>query len=65
MTSRSIKNFLVYIPEDECYGIVKSYGAFASLVSYTHMGIDYEVFILNEDLIFLDDFSISIEEEEI
>ena len=40
-------------------------GAYASLVKYHKDGIEYKVMILNEDLIFLEDISIGIEEEEI
>jgi hypothetical protein len=64
MTSRSIHHFIVYIPHEECYGMTKSMGAFASLVKYNKGGMDYEVFILNEELIFLEDISIGLEEEE-
>lgn len=65
MSNRSQHNFLVYIPDEECYGVTQSMGAFASLVKYNKDGLDYEVLILNEELIFLDDIAIGIEEEEI
>lgn len=65
MSRKSIHNFLVYIPDEDCYGITKSMGAFASLVKYNKDGLDYEVMILNEELMFLDDIAIGIEEEEI
>lgn len=65
MTDKSLHYFIVYIPDEECYGITQSLGAFASLVKYKKSGIEYEVFILNEELIFLEDISIGIQEEEI
>lgn len=65
MTRRSFQRFLVYLSEEECYGVVSSFGAFASLVKYIKDGIDYEIFIANEDLIFLDEISIGIQEEEL
>lgn len=63
--SKSLHNIIVYIPDEECYGVTLSHGAHASLVRYQVDGIDHEVFILNEDLIFLHDISIGIEEEDI
>lgn len=65
MTSRHIQHHIVYIPDEQCYGITKSMGAYASLVTYNSDGLEYTVMILNEDLIFLDDITIGIEEEEI
>lgn len=64
MASRSIHHFIVYIPDEKCYGMVQSMGAFASTVRYNKDGIEYEVFMLNEDLVFLEDVSIGLEEEE-
>lgn len=62
---KSYHNIIVYIPEEECYGVTMSHGAYASLVRYQVDGIDHEVFIPNEDLIFLHDITIGIEEEEL
>lgn len=64
MTDKSIKHFYVYIIDEKVYGIVNNLGAHASLVKYEKDGISYEVFILNEDLLFVDDLSIGLEEEE-
>ena len=65
MSKRSINNHIVYIEDDQCYGIAESMGAFASPVKYYKGGIEYRVMVLNEDLIFIEDASIGIEEEEI
>jgi len=56
---------MVYIIDEECYGITLSIGAHMSLVRYQADGIEHEVFILNEELLFLEDIAIGIEEEEI
>ncbi len=61
---KSLHHYVVFIPDENCYGVTESVGAFASLVKYHSEGLEYEVFILNEDLIFLEDISIGLEEEE-
>lgn len=65
MSKRSLHNFIVYIPDEECYGITEKLGAFSSLVRYNKDGFEYTVNLLNEDLIFLEDIRIGTEEEEI
>jgi len=65
MTGRSIKHFYVYIVDEQVHGIVISMGAHASRVRYEKDGISYDVIILNEDLLFLEELSIGIEEEEL
>lgn len=45
-----IINAVVWIPDLKLYGTIKSHGAFVSLVNYTEGGIDYEVWIENDDL---------------
>jgi hypothetical protein len=65
MTGKSIKHFYVYIIDEKVHGVVSSLGAHASRVKYEKDGIHYDVLILNEDLLFVDEFSIGIEEEEI
>ena len=64
MPKRSIHHYVVYIQDEECYGVTESMGAFASLVKYNKNGIEYTVMMLNEDLIFLEDISIGLQEEE-
>jgi hypothetical protein len=49
----------VYIPSFDEYGEVISLGAFFSKVGYTHLGVMYEVFLLN------DQFEIVDEEDEL
>jgi hypothetical protein len=56
-------NVIVYIYDDEEYGSLISHGAHASLVRYQHEGIQYEVFIPNEDFDIIEDITIDIEEE--
>lgn len=65
MSKRSVHHFIVYIPDEECYGITEQLGAFNSLVRYNKDGFEYTVNLLNEDLIFLEDIGIGTEEEEI
>ena len=65
MSKRSIHNFIVYISDEKCYGVTENLGAFTSLVKYNKDGIEFKVTLLNEDLIFLEDIAIGIEEEEI
>lgn len=65
MPKRSLHHYIVYIIDEKCYGVTTSIGAHVSKVKYSSDGIDNEVFILNEDLIFIEDISIGIEEEEL
>ena len=48
-------NRRIYIPDEDEYGIVLSYGTFASLVKYSLGGVDYQVMLLNEDFIVLEE----------
>lgn len=63
--SKSLHHFFVYIPEEECYGVTESLGAWASLVKYNKDGFEYKIVVLNEELIFLEDITIGLQEEEI
>lgn len=56
-------NIIVYIYDDDAYGHLLSHGAHASLVKYQHEGIEYEVFMPNEDFDVVEDITIDIEEE--
>ena len=51
---------IVFIPEEEVFGTITSYSAYFSVVSYEKDGIDYEIALPNEDLIFV----VSYKEEE-
>lgn len=56
-------NLIVYVYDDNAYGHLISHGAHASLIKYSHEGIDYEVFLPNEDFEIIEDITIDIEEE--
>ncbi len=45
----------VFIPTEEEYGYVKSFGAFFSEVSYTKNGVVYTEMMENEDFIIIDE----------
>jgi len=62
---RSIHHYVVYIIDEGCYGVTLSVGAHASLVRYQSDGLENEIFIPNEELLFLEDIAIGIEEEDI
>ena len=42
---------LVYIPDEQCFGIVIVSGAFVSRVKYYDAGVEFEVDMLNTDFI--------------
>jgi hypothetical protein len=44
-------NPIVYLQDEETFGIIVSYGAFVSKVKYWKDGISYEVFVENEDIL--------------
>ena len=52
---------LVYIYEDEVWGILVELGAHFSTISYTHNGNDFEVLVENDDFIL---FSEMLEQQE-
>lgn len=54
------KTFVVYLPDEEVYAEVISYGTYASTVVYSKGGVRYEVMVLNEEI----EFIFSKEEEE-
>ena len=41
---------IVYLQDEETFGIIVSYGAYVSKVKYWKDGIAYEVFVENEDI---------------
>lgn len=45
----------IYIPSEESFGRVVDLGAYGSMVNYSVSGIDYTVFMDNEDFVFVDD----------
>jgi nucleoside-triphosphatase THEP1 len=55
----------IYIPEENVMGSVISLGAHASIVQYHKDGISYQIEMLNEDLIIIDEIGgIGYETEE-
>lgn len=53
----------VYIPDEEIYGTVINYGAWASLIEYYENGIGYKVEIPNDEFIVVDEIGIGYIEE--
>ena len=53
----------VYIPDEEIYGTVINYGAWASLIEYYENGIGYKVEIPNDEFIVVDEVGIGYIEE--
>jgi hypothetical protein len=45
----------VYIPSEQTSGVVTQLGAHGSVVKYSIGGIEFNVFMDNEDIIFLDE----------
>jgi hypothetical protein len=64
MSRDYLHHHIVYLPDESCTGIVTHLGAYVSMVRFHVRGIEHEIMIPNEDLIFLEDISISLEEEE-
>lgn len=54
---------IVYIHDEEVYGEIIHQGAFASIVRFSKDGIEYEIFMENEDFDVVEDITIDIEEE--
>ena len=50
----------VFIPDEDVYGYVINFSTYHSTVHYSVDGFSYEVIMLNDDLVFLEE----IEEEE-
>lgn len=53
----------VYVPDDEIYGIIKSHGAYSSLISYQEDGIGYEIEVSNDEFIVVDEIEITYIDE--
>ena len=52
-------NEKIYIPDEDIYRYIVTRGAYGSLVRYSLDGIEYEVMMLNEDFVIVQE----IEEE--
>lgn len=55
-----MKDAVVFIPDEEVYGNVVRYSAYFSIVKYKKDGMEYEISLPNEDLVFI----VTYEEEE-
>ena len=54
----------VYIPENDITGSVIQLGAYASMVEYSLAGVKYQIEMLNEDFIVVDEVGIGYQSEE-
>lgn len=55
---------LVYLPDEDCFGILVSYGAYVSRIQYQSGGIDYDVLLENDDFMPWYEASIPFEEDD-
>ena len=46
---------VVFIHEEQCYGVVEKLGAFNSIVRFTKDGIEYEEMLENEEFTIMDE----------
>jgi hypothetical protein len=53
----------VYVPDEQLYGTVVQYGAWASLIEYYEDGVGYKVEIPNDEFIVVDEIGIGYLEE--
>lgn len=65
MKRKNLNYTIVYLPEEEVYGEVLSFGTYASTVHYVIDGFEYEAFLLNEDFDIVEQINIEEIEEEI
>lgn len=56
-------NEVVWLTEIRTYAYLIKMNAFNSLVRYTHGGIDYEIWIENDEYVFREDHAIEYESE--
>ena len=54
----------VYIPENDVTGSVIHLGAYVSMVEYSLAGVKYQIEMLNEDFIVVDEIGIGYQSEE-
>jgi hypothetical protein len=54
----------MHIPDEDVFGTVEQYGAFVSLVKYEKDGIEYEVFLENEEFVIVNELLFEHFEEE-
>jgi hypothetical protein len=53
----------VYIPDEDVYGIIKTHGAWASLIEYYEGGVKYLIEVPNEEFIVVDEIGIGYIDE--
>jgi hypothetical protein len=58
------KVIIIFIPDEVVFGTIEQYGAFVSLVKYEKDGIDYEVFLENEEFVIVNELLFEHFEEE-
>jgi hypothetical protein len=56
-------NIIIYIHDEQVYGKIINEGAFVSLVNFHKDGIEYEVFLENDEFDIVSDIALEIEEE--
>lgn len=54
---------IVFILDEQVYGEIINHGAFASLVRFSKDGIEYEIFLENDEFETVEDIVLDIEEE--
>lgn len=55
---------IIHIPDEDVFGTVEQHGAFVSLVKYEKYGIEYEVFLENEEFVIVNELLFEHFEEE-
>ncbi len=55
---------IIFIPDEVVFGTIEQHGAFVSLVKYEKDGIDYEVFLENEEFVVVNELLFEHFEEE-
>jgi hypothetical protein len=53
----------VYVPDENLYGIIKSYGSWSSLIEYYDNGIGYVTEIPNDEFIVINEIGIGYIDE--
>lgn len=56
-------NIIIYVHDEQVYGKIINQGAFASLVNFSKDGIEYEIFMENDEFDIVQDIAVEIEEE--
>jgi hypothetical protein len=59
----NLRYAVIYIPDEDTYGELLSFGYIASTVSYVKDGMSHEVIMLNEDFEIIEEINIEEIEE--